>query len=183
MKLFKYEGHRVVISPEALALKPFRRIWERDKSEDKGKALQELSFIYFYCDPRSDYKIIMDDDERLEEIKKGEGLRDDWKPDKLIQEAMELYQKLTVSAAAALIEDARHTIERIRVGLRSISFEDMEPEKVPKAIKDASSALAEVPKVIKSLMEGEKAMNSLFLESSRMRGEGEISIFEDYLGG
>ena len=81
MKLFKYEGHRVVISPEALALKPFRRIWERDKSEDKGKALQELSFIYFYCDPRSDYKIIMDDDERLEEIKKGEGLRDAWKAD------------------------------------------------------------------------------------------------------
>ena len=58
----------------------------------------------------------------------------------------------------------------------------MEPEKVPKAIKDASSALAEVPKVIKSLMEAEKAMNSEILESSRMRGQGEKTIFEDNLG-
>lgn len=182
MRLFKYEGHRVVISPEALALKPFKKIWERDKSEDKERALQELSFIYFYCDPRSDYKIIMNDDERMEEIKRGEGLRDSWKPDKLIQEAMELYKKLTVSAAAALIEDARYTIEKIRAGLRAINFEDIEPEKVPKAIKDASSALAEVPKVIKSLMEAEKAMNSEILENSRMRGQGEKTVFEDNLG-
>ena len=45
MKLFKYEGYKIVISEEALILKPFKKLWDRDKSNDKGKALMELSFI------------------------------------------------------------------------------------------------------------------------------------------
>ena len=35
MKLFKYEGYRVIIEPEALLLKPFRVIWDRDKKDTK----------------------------------------------------------------------------------------------------------------------------------------------------
>ena len=65
MKLFKYEGYKIVISEEALILKPFKKLWDRDKSNDKGKALMELSFIYFFCDPRSDYQYLVDEEERL----------------------------------------------------------------------------------------------------------------------
>ena len=37
MKLFKYEGYKIVIEPEILTLKPFKKIWERDKSANKNK--------------------------------------------------------------------------------------------------------------------------------------------------
>ena len=35
MKLFKYEGFKVTISEEALLLKKFKIIWDRDKTKSK----------------------------------------------------------------------------------------------------------------------------------------------------
>ena len=34
MKLFKYEDYQITVEPEALMLKPFRAIWNRDKNEN-----------------------------------------------------------------------------------------------------------------------------------------------------
>ena len=53
MKLFKFEGYKVIIEPEALLLKPFRLIWERDKKETKEKAINELGFVYFFANELS----------------------------------------------------------------------------------------------------------------------------------
>lgn len=55
MGLFKKEGYEIVISDEAYSLKPFRMIWNRDRSKSKEKALMELGYIYHFSDPRSDY--------------------------------------------------------------------------------------------------------------------------------
>lgn len=181
MRLLRYEGHKVVISPEALALKPFRKIWERDKSQDKNRALSELAFIYFFCDPRSEYMIILDEETRMEEIKKGEGLRDSWTPDKALLDAMELFKKMTMTTSAALLEDARAAVEKIRLQLRDLSFSEVEPAKMPKAIKDASDALTRVPDLIEALQKAEKSLNMEILENARMRGAGEKKIFEDNL--
>ena len=94
IKLFKYENYTVTISEEALLLKPFKKIWLRDKSKYKERALSELGFIYFYCDPRSDYQYLIDDEERATAIKQGEGLSKDWKPDSLVEEAIDFYNSL-----------------------------------------------------------------------------------------
>ena len=61
MKLFKYEGYKIVIEPEALLLKPFKQIWQRDRTINKDKAMMELGFIYFFCDTRSDYQYLIDE--------------------------------------------------------------------------------------------------------------------------
>ena len=63
MKLFRYEGYKVVISEEAFALKVFSQIWNRDRSVNKDKAIMELGYVYFISDPRSDYQYIVDEDE------------------------------------------------------------------------------------------------------------------------
>lgn len=47
IKLFRYEGYKIIISEEALALKPFKQIWQRDRTVNKDKAIAELGFIYF----------------------------------------------------------------------------------------------------------------------------------------
>ena len=72
MKLFRYEGYKVVISEEAFALKVFRQIWNRDRSVNKDKAIMELGYVYFMTDPRSDYQYIVDEDERSKAIIEGE---------------------------------------------------------------------------------------------------------------
>ena len=41
MKLLKYEGYKIVIEPEILTLKPFKKIWERDKSANKNNVTEK----------------------------------------------------------------------------------------------------------------------------------------------
>ncbi len=45
--LFKIEGKKVYPNTETLLVSPFKEIWERDKSLDKEKAIQEFAYIEF----------------------------------------------------------------------------------------------------------------------------------------
>ena len=178
MKLFKYEGFRIVISEEAFALKPFRKIWERDKSDSKDKAIAELGYIYFFCDPRSDYQYLVDPEERKQAIKEGEGLKDKWEPDKVVQEAMDFYEGFK-PAAALLLEDVRYRLYKYRAKLRSLDLEGMEV----KDLKDVGALIKQIPSLVKEVDEAEKTLAAEMKETGRMRGQGEKTIFEDSLDG
>ena len=86
-----------------------------------------------------------------------------------------------MTTSAALLEDARAAVEKIRLQLRDLSFSEVAPAKMPKAIKDASDALTRVPDLIEALQKAEKSLNMEILENARMRGAGEKKIFEDNL--
>ena len=58
MKLLKYEGYNLTFEPELLTLKVFKQLHSRDRTKDKSRFLQELGYIYFMEDPRSDYQYI-----------------------------------------------------------------------------------------------------------------------------
>ena len=113
MKLFKYEGYKITVEPEALLLKPFKALWKRDRSLTKDKAMMELGFIYFFCDVRSDYQYIVDPEDRMKEIKLGEGLPEDWEPDKLVKEAIDFYNSFK-SSSILLLEDTRKAVNKFR---------------------------------------------------------------------
>lgn len=176
IKLFKYEGYKIIISEEAFALKPFRQIWQRDKTINKEKALMELGFIYFFCDPRSDYQFLVDDNERLEAIKEGEGLPAKWEPDKVLKEAMDFYMSFK-PISALLLEDTRFMVNKYRKRLRSQEFDELEVRE----LKEVGALIKQIPSLVKDLDEAEKALNSEMRNSSKMRGQGEKTIFEDGL--
>ena len=176
IKLFKYEGYKLNISEEALLLKPFKEIWQRDKSKSKDKALQELGYVYFISDPRSDYQYLVDEEERSKAIKEGEGIDSKWKPDKLVLYAITLYKSFKPTSAL-LLEDTRAMIDGYRVKLRQITA-DMSNLDI-KEIKDLGAVIKQIPSLIKDLDEAEKALNSELKTSGRMRGSGEKTLFED----
>ena len=176
IKLFKYEGYKLNISEEALLLKPFKEIWQRDKSKSKDKALQELGYIYFISDPRSDYQYLVDEEERSKAIKEGEGIDSKWKPDKLVLDAITFYKSFKPTSAL-LLEDTRAMIDGYRVKLRQITA-DMSNLDI-KEIKDLGAVIKQIPSLIKDLDEAEKALNSELKTSGRMRGSGEKTLFED----
>lgn len=93
MNLFEFDkiNYRVHPTPEAIMLKVFGDIWNRDKSKDKELALKELSFVWFYCDVRSHF-LIQSPEARTKEIVKDVGLVKDWKPDKLVKAAITYYE-------------------------------------------------------------------------------------------
>ena len=176
MKLFKYEGYRIVISEEALLLKPFKKIWDRDRTKNKEKAYMELGFIYFYCDPRSDYQYLTDEEERLKAIKEGEGIPDKWNPDNIVKEAMNFYNGFKPTSAL-LLEDTRNMVNGYRAKLREIT-KDMSNLEI-KDIKDIGAIIKQIPALVKDLDEAERAVSKEIIESNKVRGSQEKSIYED----
>ena len=176
MKLFKYEGYIIVIYEEALLLKPFKKIWDRDKTKNKEKAYMELGFIYFYCDPRSDYQYLTDEEERLKAIKEGEGIPDKWSPDNIVKEAMNFYNGFKPTSAL-LLEDTRNMVNGYRAKLREIT-KDMSNLEI-KDIKDIGAIIKQIPALVKDLDEAERAVSKEIIESNKVRGSQEKSIYED----
>lgn len=173
MKLFKYEGYEVKVAPEALTLKPFKKLWDRDKTKSKERATLELAFLFFYCDPRSDYQYIVDDEDRLEAVKEGIGFDKDWTPDILIQKAVALYKTFD-STAAMLLRMANLGVEKMR-GLLT----DMEPTDT-KSLKEYLMAMKLIPEVASMIQEAEKALNTEE-EYGEAKGSVEKGMFEDGL--
>lgn len=181
MKLFKYEGYKVVISEEAFALKVFRQIWNRDRSVNKDKAIMELGYVYFMTDPRSDYQYLVDEEERSKAIIEGEGLPSNWKPDKIVTEAMQFYSRFKPTAAL-LLEDTRVAVEKLRKLLRDIDLQETDDKGRPVyTLNTITATIKQVPSLAKDLDEAERALASEMRNGGKMRGQGEKTIFEDNL--
>lgn len=179
MKLFKFEGYKIIISPEALALVPFKKIWNRDKSTKKERAISELSFIYFMADPRSDYQYLVDEDSRKEAIKEGEGLPKNWKPDSLVLEALEFY-KTFKPASALLLEDTRVAVDKLRTLLREIDLGALDDKGKPiYTLNTITATIKQIPSLVKDLNDAEAAIAKEIAQSSKVRGSQEKSMYED----
>jgi len=175
IRLFKYENYEVVVSPEALKLSPFKKIWERDKSKGKDKAQMELAYIYFFADPRSDYQYIVNDDDRSEAIARSEGLPASWKPDKLLKDAVSFYSTF-LPESALLLQDTRLVVSKLREKLRDTEISDM------KDIKEISNILKVLPELIEKLNKTEKMVFEQIHETEA-RGSMEKTLFDDGLDG
>ena len=179
MKLFKFENHNIIISEEALAIRAFSRIWKKDRSADKNKAIAELSYLFFMYDPRSDYMYIIDPEERHEEICKGLGLVD-FKKDVNFKEAEKIYEECTQTVYHTLLRDSRGAIDRLSSFLRIVDFTLLDDNgKVVYDVAKIVSALDKVPRILAAYREVEEEMNKELNSVSRMRGGREKSILED----
>lgn len=98
MRLVKIENYEVVVDPMIFTLLPFKKLYDRDKTKEKTNVFKEVGFIYHYADLKSDFNIITDEKEKVEEIKKRVGLSDKWKIDNDIQQAIDLYKERTITA-------------------------------------------------------------------------------------
>lgn len=179
MKLFKYEGYKITISEEALLLRPFKAIWKRDKSQNKEKALMELGFIYFFCDIRSDYQYIVDEDARRESIKEGEGLPKNWEPDAVVKEAMEFYNTFKPTSAL-LLEDTRFAVDKLRKLLREIDLNQTDDKGKPiYTLNTITATIKQVPSLVRDLDEAERSIAKEIAQSDKARGAQTKSIYED----
>ncbi len=181
MKLFKYDAYKVVISEEAFALKPFRDVWQADKSKDKSRALLELGYVYFMCDPRSDYMIIADEGARSESVIKEEGLPDGWEPSSAVKRAMEFYRGFK-PASALLLEGVSAAIDKQMEYLKTFDLDKTDASGKPVyTLSTLTTALDKLLSLIPKMREIERAMNTDMAEAGRMRGGGEKTVFEDDL--
>lgn len=181
MKLFKLEGYNLTISEEAYMLKPFKEIWKRDKSRNKDIALQELAYIYFMEDSRSDYQVYIDREERSKQVKLGEGIRDEWSPDKLVQDAQEFYASFK-SESALLLEDLKAAVNTLRKGMiTQEELADIDPEKKPAILNNYAGVISKMTDLAAKIDETEKKMARDTIITDKVRGSVEKAMFEDDL--
>lgn len=179
MKLLKYEGYNLTFEPEILTLKVFKRLFTRDKTKDKSRFLQELGYIYFMLDPRSDYMYITDEDERSKAIITGEGLSDTWKVDSILQDAMDYYKSFRPTSAL-LLEDTRVAVDKLREALRSINITETDDKGRPiYTLNTIVATIKQVPSLVKDLDDAERAISKEIVQNDKIRGSVEKAMYED----
>lgn len=179
IKLFKFDSYTVTVEPEALLLTPFKAIWDRDKSKDKHKALQELGYIYFFADPRSDYQFIVDEEERAKEIIKGQGMPGKWKPDEVVKRALDFYNSFK-PASAGLLEDTRVAVNKLRQLLRDIDLAAVDDKGKPiYTLNTITATIKQIPSLVKDLDEAERTLSKDIIAEARARGQQTKALGED----
>lgn len=178
MRLFEYKNYKVDISEEALMLKPFKDIYKRDRTKNKDIALQELAYIYFMEDDRSDYKYIIDNEERSKAIIEGEGL-DKWKPDKMVKDAQVFYSSFK-PISSLLLEDTRVAVDKLRKLLRDIDLSQIDDKGRPVyTLNTITSTIKQIPALVKELKEAEKTVFKDTEEQGRAMGSNNKTLGDD----
>lgn len=180
MNLIKYENYAITISDDAYLVKSIRKLFNSDKSTNKEKFFDQMTFIYFSSDVRSDYNYIIDEEEKYQAICTGEGLKD-FKITSDIKAAMEDYKRLTTTASASLLLDTKIAIDKVRKFLRDVDLTLVDDKGKPVyTINSVTSAIKAIPELAKNLMEAERIVNKEIEEAGRARGGNESKkLFED----
>ena len=180
MKLIEYKDYRIVISDEALLVKPIRDLFNEDDSPEKEFFLEQMSYLYFMVDPRSTYNYITDIEERAQAIIEQEGLTPSFSPSPQLQEAMEVYRKHTITTSTLLLEDTRLAIDKLRKFLRDIDLNAVDDKGKPKYQPSAiATTMKQIPQLAKDLVETEKIVAKEIEEQGRARGGNQKHLFED----
>ena len=179
MRLIDFEDYKIVVTPEAMLIKPIRELYRKDKTRVKDFFYQQMSYLYFMVDPRSTYMYITDPQERAKEIIAQEGLPAKFKPSDELKQAMEIYKKHTTTSSTLLLEDTRFMVDQIRKEMRATDLSQLEEKDKILALKNMVSMGSMVPKLVKDLSDAERAVTQELNEMGRVRGGGEKTIFED----
>ena len=171
-QLFDIVGNTITIKPESLVVPEFRKIWERDKTKDKKKAFNEISYIVFLCNKsdKNPYKNYSETD-RIEMLKKDFNID---KLDDLIIEGINKYKKLKITRYERVVNAALDSLEDIEGYYLGIKEQD----KTKFDINEYLGSMEKLGKAVKSLRELEKQLESDRVEGTKVRGDNEIGLYE-----
>jgi hypothetical protein len=181
MKLLKLENnHLCSITPEALGLKVFRDIWERDKTKNKDRAKLDLSFVYFFADWQSTFKKLPVEDKIITLEK--EVYDNKQKADELVLAAAKLYEEIQNESSFSLkyLESVKKTAMKIADYLEKIDL--AERTKLGGQVYNTSQlqkTIADFPETIKKIIEMEKQVQVELTQDPNLRGGAHKSSFED----
>jgi hypothetical protein len=169
---------KIELNVNVLAIPPFDKIWDRDKSKTKDKATMEIKYIVYLCDYNSPYNAF---NEREKEIRiKEDFIKDkEWIPDELIIEGIQKYIDLQNTISTRILKSAKIGAEKLAKYFEDVDFKQLDDNGKPiYTARDLASNLKSVGEIVKSLVNLEKQVKSEQLESSTVRGNSEINDYE-----
>ncbi len=184
--LFELDGnYNVTINPILLSIKEFEKIWKRDRSKSKMKALKQLTYIYAMCSSNEDniwkeYTNMSDRSKIIISDLWGDELA--WSPDRLVTEAIEKYKaRIPQTPTELLLETLMQSMMDIRDFIKEIDYNDVDNQ--GRLIHNPKNTLDIAKKALDRYMEIEEAIEKIRakkkLASDKIKGGGEEGFFED----
>lgn len=169
MRLFDIDKGKVVMNPTSLWIPEFKKIWNRDKTEDKSEAYAEISYIVFMYDYRSPYRDYSEDDRERKILQDCFPKKQDWVPDKTVAKAIERFREFQETANSRLLKAAKIAADKLTEYFRNVDAS---------AANDIVRNLKELGTVVKSLDALEKQVQKEQVEKNNVRGGTDIGLFE-----
>ena len=177
MRLITVENYELKIAPEALLIRPIRRLWNQDRSQRKESFYQQMAFLYFVVDPRSTYSYIIDVDERAKAVIEQEGLPADFQPSQYLKEAMEIYRTHTITVSQKLLESSLVGAAKVSQFLREVNLNEEDDKGRPKyQVSTITTALKNVEGIVASIQTLQKKVEQEITENGKARGTQELTI-------
>jgi len=178
-KIFDIDNNKVVLNPNSLNIPQFKAIWDRDKSKLKGNATKEISYIVYRYDESIDNPYRAYKDEEREQIILKDFMGTDWVPDELVLAAIEKYTELKQTTNSRLLRSAKKAADKLSEYFDSVDFNVRDSSGRPVfSSRDLASNLKEVAGIVKSLNLLEEMVRKEQMESSNIRGGGDIGLYE-----
>lgn len=179
MKLLRSpDGFSIEVDPEIYTIRQFADLVENRK-KNTSLLLKELGYIYFFADLKSDFQFQTNEIERNRELINFLGLPDNWKKDKLLEEAIEAYKYLSQTPASGLLQSCYIMADKIKEQLTGIDLNERDKGGKPvwniKQIQDTIKAL---PYVMESIEKAEKQYIKSQEENNTIRNNKQKSMYD-----
>lgn len=179
MNLVRINNYKLEVEDEILLLKPFKEIYKADKTKDKSKFMDFLTIVYFTYDPRSDYSYLVNENDRLKEVCESNGF-DVPKFTSKELECIELYKKLTTTISVELLKSTKLAISKVQEYLENLDMYATDDKgKLINSISTVTSAIKQIPALVKEVTEAEKTVTKEIEEAGRARGGNSKKLLED----
>lgn len=180
MNLFQFKENKVVFSPQALALKPFKALWTRDRDKNKKNAFAELAYVYYFCDYASDYSKHTDEAARHSQIMTVIDLPKDWKPDTKVLDAIALYKEGQKSLAIDSLHAARVAVVKVNNYLVTVDLGELDKNGKPiHKVKDIDDSVGKIFTRLEQLNKVEAEVKKQIESKTDSQGSMIPALFEN----
>lgn len=173
------DNRELEINPELYGLKRFKLLVDSRRTKDIHYLMNELLYVYFMCDLRSDYMLYGKDvrhDMIIEEL----DLPNGWKVDTALEVFMELYAELTETKISSMVKTSYTLVDKVQAYIDKMDLDDVDRTGKPRySLKDVIDAGNRLAILTNKVEEIEKIHNRQAKEKSNMRGGGDKSAYED----
>lgn len=181
--LFIIENNIAKPNVETLLISPYKEIWERDNSKDKERAIKEFTYIELMSSKKKSNPYAGYPEDTRHQKLKGMLFPEDknWYPDNLVEQALADIVELQTEASPTYryYMDNLAAAEKTREYIQNIDLNERTEKGIPVyKPKDVTSAIIDTEKVIQTLTVLKEKMEQELTESSRIRGNKTINVFE-----
>jgi len=165
----------IIPDPNKMQIAAFKALWDKDKTNDKKYALENLSYIYYICDFKSPYVNAYPSGELEKRVQKEFITKKGWKEDKYIKAAISKYKELQETKTLKLFQAAERAVDNLIKYFDEVKLEDIGDERKHEIAGKVMTNLSKVAPLATALEEARKKVEKeLNIKESAIRGKGTL---------